>query len=105
MIDLNKNNFGEFVKNGIVIVDFWATWCKPCYTVEQILKQLEMKYNHGTVFAKMNTDENLDVARKHNVLSLPTIIIFKDGEPIKRIVGSKSMYEFEEAIEEVVDDK
>ena len=103
MIELNQSNFEAILKsNSIVIIDFWATWCKPCYTVEQILMQLEAQYNHSIKFAKLNTDEHLLTARKYNVLSLPTVIIFKNQEPVKRIVGSKTIEAFEDAIEEIL---
>ncbi|MCD6513124.1 MAG: thioredoxin [Thermoplasmata archaeon] len=100
MIELNSNNFHEFIeKNRVAAVDFWAPWCKPCVVIEQIFKELE-KEMEGVAFAKLNTDENLDIARSFNILSLPTIIVFVDGEIAKRSVGSKSKEEIQDMIQE-----
>ena len=101
MEELNGNSFNDFIKrNRIAVVDFWATWCKPCFTIEKILEELE-KEMEGIAFGKLNTDENLDIARSYNVLSLPTIIIFFNGEPAKRIIGSRTKEDIRYEIEEV----
>jgi len=100
MIELNDKNFHNFIKkNKIAVVDFWAEWCKPCFTIEKILEELEKEIN-GSIFGKINTDENLEIARSYNILSLPTIIIFINGQPAKRIIGAKSKDDFRDAIEE-----
>ncbi len=100
MIELDNRNFHDFIKkNRIAVIDFWAPWCKPCFTVEKILMEIE-KSTEGIAFAKMNTDENIEIARSINILSLPTVMIFVDGEIKKRIVGSKTKDEFLDEIEE-----
>ena len=100
MIELDNRNFHDFIKkNRIAVIDFWAPWCKPCFTVEKILMEIE-KSTEGIAFAKMNTDENIEIARSLNILSLPTVMIFVDGEVEKRIVGSKTKDEFLDEIEE-----
>lgn len=101
MIELDNRNFHDFIKkNKMVVIDFWAPWCKPCFTVEKILKEIE-KNIEGVSFAKMNTDENIEIARSLNILSLPTVMIFINGEVEKRIIGSKTKDEFLDEIEEV----
>ena len=101
MNELNANNFNDFIRrNKIAVVDFWATWCKPCFTIEKILEELEREMP-GIAFGKLNTDDNLEIARSYNVLSLPTIIIFFNGEPVKRMIGSKSKEDIRYEIEEV----
>ena len=83
-----KNNFKEEVinYNGICIVDFWATWCGPCKMLSPIFEQAE-ETNNNIKFCKVNVDDNEDVARSLGVMSIPTIILFKNGEEIKRHIG------------------
>jgi len=101
MEELNSQNFYEFIRrNRVAVVDFWATWCKPCFTIEKILEEIERETN-GIAFGKLNTDENLEIARSYNVLNLPTIIVFLNGEPAKRMVGTKSKEDIKYEIEEI----
>jgi len=101
MEELNNGNFNDFIKkNRFAVVDFWATWCKPCFAIEKILEELK-KEMPGVAFGKLNTDENLQIARSYNVLSLPTIIIFFDGKEAKRIIGSRTKEDIRHVIEEV----
>jgi thioredoxin 1 len=72
-----------------VVVDFWAEWCGPCKIVAPILDEIEAENAGKVVIAKLNVDENPDVARRFDVMSIPTLILFKDGEPQKRLVGAK----------------
>lgn len=72
-----------------VLVDFWAEWCGPCKIVAPILDEIEAENAGKVVIAKLNVDENPDVARRFDVMSIPTLILFKDGEPQKRLVGAK----------------
>lgn len=72
-----------------VLVDFWAEWCGPCRMVAPILE--EMASEHDTIsIAKLNVDENPQVAMQHDVMSIPTLIVFKDGVEKKRLVGARS---------------
>ena len=72
-----------------VLVDFWAEWCGPCRMVAPILE--EMATEHDTIsIAKLNVDENPQVAMQHDVMSIPTLIVFKDGVEKKRLVGARS---------------
>jgi thioredoxin 1 len=72
-----------------VLVDFWATWCGPCKMVAPVLAEIAAeKAGHLTV-AKLDVDANPEAARKFQVISIPTLILFKNGEPVKRIVGAK----------------
>jgi thioredoxin 1 len=72
-----------------VLVDFWADWCGPCKMVAPILDEITRESEGKLRLAKINIDENLDLARRFDVMSIPTMILFKDGEPQLRIVGAK----------------
>jgi thioredoxin 1 len=72
-----------------VVVDFWAEWCGPCKMIAPILNEIAGENAGKLSIAKLNVDENPDVARRYDVMSIPTLIIFKDGAPQKRLVGAK----------------
>ncbi|MBL7031942.1 MAG: thioredoxin [Nitrospira sp.] len=72
----------------IVMVDFWATWCGPCKIVAPVVEELAKEYEGKAKFAKVNTDENADLATKYNIRGIPTLIFFKDGEVKDQIVGA-----------------
>ncbi|MGH3764498.1 MAG: thioredoxin [Pseudonocardiaceae bacterium] len=71
-----------------VLVDFWATWCGPCKMVAPVLEEIASEHSEITI-AKMDIDANPNVAREYKIMSIPTMIVFKGGEPVKQIVGAK----------------
>lgn len=83
-----------------VLVDFWASWCLPCKAIEHMLDELEEEYSGKVKICKLNVDRNKFTAQKYDISGLPTFIIFKDGEPVKREVAAKSRTELKEMIEE-----
>ncbi len=72
-----------------VLVDFWATWCRPCQMVAPILEELTQEYAGKLTIAKLDVDQNQQTAAKFRVMSIPTMIIFKGGKPVANIVGFK----------------
>lgn len=92
----------EVLKNeGLVVVDFFATWCAPCQMLAPVLIELEKKYGDEVEFYKVNIDESEDAAIRYGVSSVPTLIFFKDGEEIDRQVGFADEDELSNWIEEM----
>lgn len=89
-IDITDANFKAQVLDaeGPVLVDFWATWCGPCRMIAPHLKKIATEYDGQLTVAKVDTDQNYDTAMKYGIRSIPTLILFKDGEPIERITGA-----------------
>ena len=88
---LTDTSFDEEIKGATepVLVDFWAEWCGPCRLIAPILEEIAGEQAGRLRVAKLNVDENLDVARRFAVMSIPTLILFKEGEPQLRLVGAK----------------
>ncbi len=72
-----------------VIVDFWAEWCGPCKMIAPVLDEIATEHAGSVRVAKVNVDHNPDIARRFEVMSIPTLIVFKDGSPAKRLIGAK----------------
>ena len=94
IIDLTKENFqAEVTKSDKpVLVDFWAVWCGPCQMMAPILHELETEMSDVQI-GKVNVDEQMDLARQFRVVSIPTLIIFKNGQEVQRMVGVTSKEE------------
>ncbi len=88
---LSDATFDEVIASadGPVLVDFWAEWCGPCKMVAPILDEIAQEHGEKVQITKLNVDENPDIARRFDVMSIPTMIVFKDGEPTKRLVGAR----------------
>jgi thioredoxin 1 len=85
-----------------VIVDFWAPWCGPCRMVSPIIDELATEYEGKMVVGKMNVDENPQIAGNFNVMSIPTVMVFKDGKPVKAMVGAQGKDSYKKAFEEAL---
>ena len=85
---LNQNNFNNSIANGTALVDFYADWCGPCRMVSPIVDEIAQERNDITV-GKVNVDDENALAMKYGVMSIPTLIVFKDGQEKTRIVGAR----------------
>ena len=90
-VTLTDTSFDEYVKGSDVpvLVDFWAVWCGPCQMIAPILDEIAEEQAGKVQIGKLNIDDNLDVTRRYDVMSIPTLILFKDGEAKVRLIGAK----------------
>jgi len=87
---------------GLVMVDFWAVWCGPCQMVAPIVEELANEYTGKLRVVKLNTDENPEIAGRYQVMSIPTILFFKNGLPVEKLVGARPKRQFKEVIDSLL---
>ncbi|MBG00668.1 MAG: thioredoxin [Acidimicrobiaceae bacterium] len=99
---LSTTTFDEVIggSDNPVLVDFWAEWCGPCKMIAPILEEIAVEQGEKIKIAKLNVDEAADIARRFEVMSIPTLIVFDNGVPTKRIVGAKGKAALIEDLEE-----
>lgn len=96
---LNNNNFDETIKNGVVLVDFWATWCGPCKMLAPNVEEIAKEYEGRAVVGKVDVDENPDLAERFGIMSIPALFVFVNGEVKEKLIG----YRLKMQIAEVLD--
>ncbi len=89
VLDINDTSFEqEVITSQIpVVVDFWATWCGPCRKLGPVIEEIAQSYEGKVKFAKVNIEECIDIAKKYAISGLPSLLVFKDGEPVERMAG------------------
>jgi len=102
--EVTDSNFQQEVleSNLPVLVDFWAPWCGPCRMVSPVVEAVAEKFSGKAKFFKMNTDENMQTAVKYQIMAIPSLIIFKDGQEVERIVGFRPQSDIEAILEKFV---
>lgn len=90
MMDLTSKNFDSEVtkSKAPVVVDFWATWCGPCRVFSPIIEEVSKAYGDKVKFGKLDTDENSDIASRYNIMSIPSVLLFENGEVKAMSVGA-----------------
>ncbi len=101
-LELTKDNFQDTIGTGVTLVDFWAEWCGPCRKQIPILEEVAKEMEGKAKIGKVNTDNDGEIAMNYGISSIPTLIIFKNGEPVSKFVGVQSEDTLIEAIEKVL---
>ena len=103
-VAVNDGNFDEIVLQSKtpVLVDFWAPWCGPCRMVAPVVEELADDYEGKITVAKLNVDENPKTASQYGIMSIPTLLIFKDGAPASNIIGFRPKAELQKNIDSVL---
>lgn len=88
-VNLTDATFEEMIQNHpLVVVDCWAPWCAPCHMIAPVIEEMARDYAGRILFGKLNVDENREVAMRYQIMSIPTLLVFKNGKLVDRIVGA-----------------
>ena len=96
--ELTNGKFDDFIKEGTVLIDFFADWCMPCVMMGPIVDEMGEKFKGKIKVGKVNVDENHEIASKFHVMSIPTFMVFKEGKKAEQFVGGMSADDFEQKL-------
>jgi len=97
--EVKDDNYETFIRNGCVLIDFWAPWCGPCRAQEPILESVAEKYKSAVTIGKCNVDENTETADTLNIQSIPSLVLYNNGEMVEHFVGVTS----DDMLTEIID--
>ncbi|KZR58297.1 thioredoxin [Pseudobacillus badius] len=98
IVKATDQNFNDETASGLVLADFWAPWCGPCKMIAPVLEELDAELADKVKIVKIDVDENQETAGKYGVMSIPTLILFKGGQPVDKVIG----FQPKEALAELV---
>ena len=97
--EITDQNFAEETDNGVVLTDFWATWCGPCSVMSPLVDEVAKEQKDRLVVGKLNCDESMDIAQRYGITGIPAFLIFKDGEVVDKVMGAMPKGELLAAVE------
>ena len=103
--ELTEKNFNAAIEKGVVIVDFWATWCRPCLMQAPIFEEAAKEMKGKVTFLKIDVDKAKNVAAKYRISSIPTLIVFKDGKEVTRTMGTQQKENIIAVLNKVLESK
>lgn len=87
IVNINDESFKNEISKGLVLVDFWAPWCGPCKMIAPVLEEISEEMGDQVKIAKLNVDDNQVTTAEYGVMSIPTLLLFKDGEVVEKVIG------------------
>ena len=99
---LTENTFDQAVSQGVALVDFWASWCGPCKMLAPTIEPLAERYQGKALIAKVDVDTQTDLARRFGVMSIPTVLLLKDGAEMDRLVGLMPIDAYTQALDKLL---
>lgn len=103
-VQLTEENFDRLSSSGKpMFVDFWAVWCGPCRIMDPVVERLAAKYSDKILFGKVNVDEEMNISSRYQVFSIPTFMIFKNGQPMDAVIGAVGEASLERLLKSAID--
>jgi thioredoxin 1 len=102
LTDLNPSNFQQHTRSGVVLIDFWASWCMPCKMIGPTVAQIAETYRDKIKVGKLNVDDQGDIASQYGIISIPTLIVFKEGQVARQKVGAMPRQEIEKLFKDLI---
>ena len=96
--EVTEQDFQSTVDSGVTLVDFWAEWCGPCRMVTPVLEELQGELGDSAKIVKLNVDENPNIAQQFGISGIPTMLLFKDGQVVDKVVGASSINTYRDLI-------